>query len=517
MTMLSRLTRTALIAIPAAALVLAPGAMSPAHASASPEVTMPDPTVERGLDTVVLRTTGKKVQGKILELTEDEVKMTVIVAGISASQTYKRSDVIAISFGEPLAETGMTKKTADEAGAAKTKQRAQDKVFDDTTKFYLVDLEGEFGRHISETPIRDLFEDVDETFDDLVWDDRTRQYVVDPNVRDQHVVVLRIDNTSDAFDVFQTIIRAESIYPIVEHERVAKGRRVIVWAEDIRGGAIFLALSCPEIYFMRNATMAMGDALDLDEFDSGDDMVDEKLISARLGHAIGAVNVGGYEYADIITRALIRGKHWLSLRTEGGRAYLTDMEPPADSYVDEDKTVWQHDGYTWEVLTDSGEGTFDDDDEALFVNDLLIIDFGLASTLGISKGLAETVEDLAVRLGVEDNYTVLEEHGGRKAMEKWSDGIERALDLVGQDQNRFGRVRGSLIRELQGIEVKGEWDDRRKARGRQMSIYKQIISTLTQFEEALDPRGQQRSQLRMLIEQIRNDIENDPRPRPTGR
>lgn len=504
------LTRLALLAIPALALTLAPAPMTVglAHAQAS-DIKVPDPSVDRGMDRIILKDTSKVVEGRILEVTDARVHMEVIVAGISAERTFKRSNIVSIEFGTPVKE-GAKADSTKRMDAEKKDEAPQ--VYDDTAKVYLMELEGFFGIHISETPLREAFEDVDETFDDLVWDSSARTEVVDPKVRDKHIVVIKLNNQSNDREIFESISRAESMYPILELERVRKGRRIVVWVEQARGGAIFLALSSPEIYFSSDATMFFGEDFDLQEFDTGDDMVDEKLISARLGHAIGAVNVGGYDDAALLVRAMVRSSNWLSVRYEGGEPILTDRAPPKGSFLTEEKEFWTDGEHEWEVLTDSGEGEFKDDEKQLFRNDLLGLDAGLAYKLGISKGRVDTIDDLLFELEIEDNSVVYDETEGQEVLDEWEEGIDWALDMISRETTQFGRPRGRLWREINDVKIEGEWKERNAARGKLISLHKQLISILTRYEEALDPGGAQRSQFRQIIDALKLAQQDDPKP-----
>jgi len=517
MTHLARLTRFATLALPAAALALAPAALAPAVAQAA-DISMPDPSVERSADRIILRDTRKVVQGTILEVTDELIKMKVIVAGISATRSYKRANIISYEFGTPAMAGAMPDTMMDDKDLSSKDKDEQTKVYDDTTKLYSVELKGNFGTHVSQTPIKEMFEDVDQTFDDLVWDDRTRTYVVDPKVRQQHIVVIKINNRADDEGSGDGVFRAEDMYPIIEQERIKKGRRVVFWVEYATGGAVFMALSSPEVYFTKNASMFFGERFDLEEYSFGDEMVQEKQISLRMGHMIGAARVGGYDDAHLIVPAMTRSRNWLSMRQEGGKTILTDKVPPDDSWLDpEDKNQWRYDGHVWAVLSDNGEGEFDDDESSIYINDMLFLDFNLASKLGISDGLAETIEDIAVHLGVEDNYVAWEETGGQDAIDDWSDGIERYLDRVSRDQTQFGRTRGTLWREMQKIEVAGDWKERSAARGKQIRLHKERITWFTRFSEAFDANGAQRSRIRQQIDQIKLQIADDPKPQPTRR
>jgi len=524
MSTLARILRAATLAVPVLVLAVAPEAFS-TSAVAGIKATLPDPTVEREFDEIIPRDTRRVVQGRILEMTDTEIKMEVVVAGIKATRTFKRSNIVSIVFGDAIkhGEDAMADSKMAKGGRSKSKSKdgkdmeeTEKEIFDDTAKVYVVNLEGSFGRHISQTPLLEVFEDVDAMFDDLVWDDATNDYVVDPKVRRQHIVILAIDNHVDGDVHPDGVFRAEDMYPIIERNQ-QKGRRVVFWIHYATGGAVFLAFSTPEMYFTKDASMSFGRGNDLEDFSFGTEMVQEKQISLRLGHAVGAARVGRYDDAHLLIPAMARSRNWLSVRYEGGKPILSSDEPLEDSYADESKVMWSDGQYTWQVLTDNGMGEFEDDEERLEANDMLFLDSDLAYRLQISKGTADTLDDLLYELDVDDNHVLWEENEGQEAVDKWADGIERTLDLIGRERSRFGRVRGRIHRELADIQIQGDWKERNAARGKTINLYKQIMSQITRYEEAFDAKGAQRSEIRKIIDEVKLAQDRDPKPKAPSR
>lgn len=469
----------AALVIGAFSIALPPAATAQQSAQASSE------EAKRTLDQVIL-SSGTVIEGEILEETDTTVRIMVIRGSIKAPATYQKSDIFEIKRG------------AVEVGAAPTPERKpavvrpqrnasvrETAADENAAQLYVMTLEEIFGVHSSQTPLREAFEEADRFFGDL---DSSGQ--VYPELRDRNIVVIKLDTETDPRRGFDGIWRTEDISPVVEDQLIRKQRRVVFWIEKANGGAAFLPWISPEIYFMSDGEM--GGIGSLGDFNMGDEMVNEKQISLRLGHAEGFAIKGGYdEIGAAIIRAMARQQNWLCVKWVGGRPVFLEAEPP------------EAEKNEWIVLTDDGIGK-NKDEFAYKGNDVLRLNADMAFKLGVSRGTADTIDELAFELGVSHNYVEVKDNRASKVLERWKDQIDRAIaDINGRD--------GRLMVEFAEINVAGDYNDRRRLRGRQLRLLEQIRSTYGRFAEVLDPAGTARADIDVQIAQIRQQAEEDAR------
>lgn len=454
-------------------------------------------------DRLVLRS-GRVVNGAILEETDTQVVINVVVAGISAKTTFAKSEIAEIKRGanavtDPalraakVNEPAVMKKGDPEKSAPS--ESAADEDDPTLTRLYVVEVEGRFGWDVSKSAIESMFREVDREFNDAVdgTGEMSGKTVVDPAKRDRNIVVMKLETFSEP--QFGSIFQTEDIGPAVEHQMIDRGRRVVFWIESATGGAAVLPFVSPEIYF--TPTGRLGGVVDLDEFKSGDHMVDEKLISAYIGHAQGFLVKGGYQDHIPALNAMLRKQNWLAVKFEGGRPVYIDHEP--------DST----DGEGWTILSDDGAGN-NKDEQTLIGNDLFLLEPEWAEKLGISDGTVETIDDLAFRLGVQRHYKAIEENRGQKALEAWKDGLAEAIRNINKEE-RPGRRLGRLWREFNDIKVDGDYNERKRDRGRKINLLKEIRAIVSQYAEVLDPQGAGRSELDVDIRKLQLEAEEDAR------
>jgi hypothetical protein len=476
-TLLLTLSVSFLCAAPALAADTSPAASKSAAKGTGTE----KDAASAALDEVVLKS-GRVVQGKILEENDREIKIRISVSGIEAVTTYPKSDVLEIkraALKEAVASNAPAKDSPLKAGNESKDEKKTDApsadapAADDQAVLFVVELEGRFGLDISETPMKAIFEEADKAFNDLVPGTGLNEgkKVVDPSKRDRHVIVIKLNTFSQPG--FGSVFRSEELAPIAEEQIIDRGRRVVFWVELAGGGAAFLPWVSPEIYFTSDGKL--GGITDLDEFSSGDHMVDEKLISAFLGHAEGFAIKGGYGDHIPALRAMLRTQVWLAVRMEGGKPNYLMRQPTKE------------DGEGWTILSDDGKDK-NKDTSALKGNDLLILEADWASKLGISDGVADSVDDIAFRLGFGKNYKAIEkkENRAQRAVDDWKKSVSDALRQIVPPGNP-SLPPGKLWVEFSEIPQGSDADEVKRNRGRKVSILKQIRALASRFAESIGP------------------------------
>lgn len=491
------------LALPAAiALGIALGAPTLAREDAAPPTK--EPAANPAPDRVVLRS-GKVVDGLILEETDAQITMNVVIGGMSAKTVYPKTDILEIKRGNntKVPSDAVAVKTKETPSLKKKEDKKKDEAKDEAavddsdpslTRLYVVNLEGRFGFDVAKTTLVNLFEEADKELNDTVPGSGVMEgkTVIDPSKRERNIIVLKIKcEANPRGDIFGV----EDIVPVVKEQIIDRGRRVIMWVEQATGWAAVFPFISPDIYFTPEGRL--GGINDLDEFDIGDHLVNEKQISLRIGHAEGFLIKGGYGDHIPALRAMVRKQEWLYVKFEGGKPiYLT-------------RELEAKDGEGWVLLSDDGDGD-NEDESALIGNDMFLLEPDWAEKLGISDGTVENIDDLAFRLGVQRHYTTIEKNKAQKAVEAWKDGIEDAFKNVNPRETEQARL-GKLWRDLAEIPDGSDFNDRKKNRGLKVTLLRKIRSIVSTYAEVLDPTGDFRSNIDVQIAQLQQAAEADAR------
>jgi hypothetical protein len=441
-----------------------------------------DAAAKPAKDVLILKS-GKTVEGKILEETATTIRFEVRIGTIASPTTYEKSEILEIKRGvasnpaegdAKAAETNATNTEAPPADKKKDKDQNSTRAptGDENAKtIYFVEFKGAMARDLTPTPLTKLFEDVEK--------------------HDPDVVVIKMDTVATPFgpDNANTIFAAEKSGPPIERAIVEKKRRVVFWIDKALGGSALLPFVSQEIYFTSEGWM--GDMNDLDTFSSGDKMVDEKLISARMGHMRGFLIKGGYEPKFI--EAMVRKQYWLSVKMEGGKPTYMDRQPTQAELAD-----------GWLILTDDGKDTRKDKTQVGGRgNDQLSFDARWAEALGVSDGTVDTLDELADKLGIGTNYRVLKDTKGKKILKDWSDGVDDVITKL----YRNGNLPGTLERELSEIPESGSSpEETLKNMGKRMQLLRAKRGLFAAYAEVFDDDGGQRAQLDVQIEVLKQQI-----------
>jgi len=406
---------------------------------------------------VIILVTGKTIEGQILEETQTRIKVMVRVGTIEAPRWYERSDILSI-------ERDVPDEAADEPEpapvmAAKDSPEADSTGDDHAATVYVIKADGVFGQDITQTPLR--------------------QAVADAREHDVDYLIVELDNDwsraqfggweedklkeDDA--IFDQLWRAEDMDMIFTEEIQREWKKkptIVFWVKNAMGGAAFLPLNIPNIYFSSDAKMGgIGNLAEIFK-GVGDEVVREKQRSLRLGHAKGMANVGGYD--SRIVKAMTRTDYVLSLGYEGGKPVLVEGWP--------DPTKGQR------LLCDDAKDANKDSIEELARgegNDVLTLDADLAYDLGVSKGTADTLDDLLFELGISRNYKIVKGRSD-KIMDGWSQGLAMAKKELRK-----------LLRDYNEVapQPPGGYQQRTAARGSRKRLFKQMKRLLTRYKEGI--------------------------------
>lgn len=465
------------------AMLVAGGLLAVAPTVACGSLVAAQPAGEE-LDVITFRD-GKVVKGEILEETATSIRIRVVSYGIEAVTTYDRADVLAIKKVDRTQKKDATreevKKDDGKVGERTPRERA---VSEATNRVYHIRLDGRFGKEITQSPLREALEDAAKNNANYVVIEIENEWKAN-----------EFEDLPDDAAAFDQLFRAEAMHPLLnpngELLQIYGGKElptIVFWVKKAMGGAAFLPLVCPNIYFAENGKMGgIGNFGDL--FGStGDEVVRDKQRSLRMGHAKGAALLGGYP-GELVEAMADRRKVY-SYRVVGGRVEL--------------KNDWPDVGGGWTLLTDDGEGANADTIQQLARsegNDTLTLDAKLAQTLQVSKGTVNSLDALLFALGLSRNATVIEGQS-EKIMDGWEKGLASAE-----------RRLVDLWREYNEIQVGGQdARERNAARGRQIRKLEDMIKLIRRYEEAIVP-GQLRipgePDLRIIIERIRLEMMRD--------
>ncbi len=477
----------------AAALVVAAGvlvgsralAVQPAKEPAKESATKAAPK-QGGEDMLILRD-GRVIKGKFVSETDTAVRFRGTVAGIEVESEYPKSDILetrrAVADPAAPAKPGDAKAKPKIEKESEPKKDAKEKPAADVaasgdvkSKVYVLELDGKFGRDISQTPIRKAMEDAKKL---------GSEYVIVVMNNDWSQGGQQLDDDAAAFDQLSRSAEMDPIFD-VELSKWTKQPKLVFWVKKAMGGAAFLPLLCHDIYFHSDGKMGgIGNLTKL--FDFGDEVVRQKQYSLRLGRAEGKANEGGYSYR--LVRAMAVPEYVLSYSIEGGQVRYFERMPENPNEF---------------LLTDDGKDANQDSDKAIISgegNDVLTLNAKLAKDLQVAKGIVDTEEDLLFELGLSRNAD--KTYGrSKEIMKSWSKDVDQAE----RDIQR-------MLSETQEQRPSSTYDERVRSRGIEKALWLKIISTLDRYGEALPKFKGLKAQALDRIKAIDNESTMDAQQR----
>jgi hypothetical protein len=434
-------------------LLLATGGVSQVWAQGSGQQAQTAQATESKDDRLFMKN-GQVLVGKIVRETTDNIVFRLKLAGMETEVTYERNliDKVVRSTSKIEAEPEVAAKATETTASAPNAGF----IAGDGTRYSIIELTGEFGTEISQTPIRQALKNAREQKADIVI------FVLDAKWEQSPLEPLPNDAAN-----FDEVFRAEDIVPILVEEvpnTWEKAPRIVFWVKKAMAGASMLPLVAKEIYFSPEGTIGGIGNLTFMMQGQGDEVVREKQRSLRMGHAEGWAIRGGYDYR--IIQAMARIEYVLSVRYKDGKPELFEGMPSNPSE---------------ELLTDNGMNENADDvvDRVNGVgNDVLTLNERNARMLGLSKGTVATKDELLDALGLSRGAVDVSDKS-TKIMASWKSGIQRAQDQIRR-----------LIRDYGELEVEqpGDYDARTKFRNQQRRILREMRAILKQWGEGISPR-----------------------------
>ncbi|MEI7658603.1 MAG: hypothetical protein WCK33_11120 [Phycisphaerae bacterium] len=460
-------------------------------ASAALDVAVAEPKPASGAGTdakagdgpdVLIFKDGKVFYGTIVSETATTVRFKGKVAGLDFETEYPKADILQVKKGERKAGEGAA---AADPGKGATPGATPPPASDASAsangknRYYWIELKGELGSQISETPLREALTDARKNDANTIVLEYDPVWKIDPR-----------NPLPELASNFDEMFRAERICEVFTDD-VPKDwpvkPRIAMWVKDAMGGGAFLPIVVPELYFAGEAKMGgVGNLGDL--FDGvGDEVVRQKQRSLRLGHAEGWCIAGGYDFRLI--RAMCFRKYVLSYRMAGGKPELFEGYPTNAGE---------------ELLTDDGEENNKDTLNQVLRgdggNDVLTINARLAEILGLSRRTVDTRDDLLSAMNIAlDSVEV--KGRSKNIMRDWDTGVESTKRTLLKLMDDYREVR---------VQPPADYAARSKARGQQRGILEQMLRLQKgKFGEGLSPRwlGQNgipgEADINTLLEQIK--------------
>lgn len=325
-------------------------------------------------------------------------------------------------------------------------------------RVYVIDLNGEFGYDISQTPIRQAMRDARNNNADVVIVKIDAKWGEDG---------LEGETRPDTVGRFDELFRAQKILPIFADEMARewpKQPRLVMWVKRAMGGPAFIPFVAPEIYFTEDGKMGGIGGIGTMLEGKGDEVVRQKQYSLRMARAEGFLIRGGYD--PMIIQAMCQPGFLLSYRMEGGKPIFLKRAPERP---DEFALTSGEKGDSMQAIV---RGT---------TKSVLTLNADTARAINVSKGTADTLDDLIFQLGISRNYNMIEGQS-KRYMENWKRDLANAVKEIKRAQEELNGAGDA------GMSGGGTYESRTQARGKRIRLIDTIISKLKTFEEAFSPR-----------------------------
>ena len=419
---------------------------------------------------------GRILHGQILEETRTEIVFEYVDPNISITtklrllridiEKIERDRVLEVESAEPVITTPTTvepvEKTAREMRRGRVYgARRGSESNENLTSFYIIPMKGRMGLDVNSQVYMDMVDDIRAHNPDVMIIEMDCADVEDVGFYDITEDAEALDH-SGALDDYRDMVR------LFRHELGDIPQ--VLWIKESNGISSVVALAWADMYMSPEAALtgAGKSAINFLRV-KNDDNVFGKYREAYMGWLKGLAQNGDYDL--VLVDAMVRPEFTLSARWKGRNVeWSTDQ---------------------------SGHVIVDDDDEAT-------VGFSAkaAEDLRISDGTAETLDDLALLLGIRE-YRIIDGKGD---------------DIFEAHQENWFRVFKAAEQELQDWQKYRGWasgEDTVKYLGRAKTSLEKILAAMNRYksvETRLGMGGVSRfwveTQIELLKEQIRAARQN---------
>jgi hypothetical protein len=439
-----------------------------------PTLTLAAVTVAADEPDVLILRDGREIIGKVVSETDAVVtfKGKVKGSGIEFTNEYSRADILSLKKGvsNPAPKADASKGQTPAAPVAA--EESSNTGGSGQPRVYFLPLDGLFGQDITQTPIREAVRDAQKNNVDILILRLNNEWRDERNPFKERLA-------DDEKLEFNELFRYESIAPTITDEIArewTKQPKVVCWVKNAMGGAAFIPLCVPNIYMTSDARIGGIGGLEFLLKGVGDETPQQKQYSLRLGHARGWAIKGGYD--SRIVDAMTVVNYVLSYRYVGEKVEFLERAPES---ADEIPLTWAGGDTVGDRIRGTGK-------------DWLTITAKIGKDIGLSKGTANTEEELLYLLGLDRDREIVRGNADK---------------IMGGWKKRIENVKKEILTSLETFRttaVEGTYEQRQAAYGKRMRALENINRLTTQYAEALTGQwlGQNRippeETLRSLIE-----------------
>ncbi|MEM7622048.1 MAG: hypothetical protein AAF235_02475 [Planctomycetota bacterium] len=423
-------------ALAAAMVAFAVTAVAPPTVLPTTHVASAQDAGDASLDVIVLKS-GRVVRGKILSETPTNVRINIIIGGISAPAEYSKTEIVSITRAadaQTESDTGDSA-TADPMDLIRPRgNQTDDTAVEDFSKpsVYFMPLTGAFGAEIAPQPLERMLDDVRRAEPDFLVVEIDRDWRLG-------MFTEGIDQQAVSFDEFFTAEQMNDMF-LRDMQNWRKRPHIVMWVKNAMGGIAYTPFLGDTIIFHPDGRMGGIGTLEEMFGGTGDHVVRQKQRSLRLGQARGLAIWGGYD--PRLVDAMTLRSYELSYRDDGGVAELFEGTPsnPGELLLTEDGTITQNSDTLEQAVRGTG-------------NDVLTIREESAKRLGISLGTAETQDDVLDVLGILRNHRVVDGRAD-EIMQSWKDELTRLSRRIPKELEDFQNIEGDNPRRVIGQRIR---------------------------------------------------------------
>jgi hypothetical protein len=422
---------------------------------------------------------GLVLEGKIIEERRTEIVFRIVdpAIGIAVERTIDRHDIVEIERNiervvereDDVEDRREVRDDEDETSGPRARGLGEGDADDESLPaFFVLPMRGQMGTDVHPEPYRRVMEDINRVRPDVVV------WVINGQDMSQFEHRLAgddsvLEGTGDPERSLEFLLSDYRELVRMLQDDISPDIRQVVWVEDSYGMSTMIALAWEEVYMKPRARLGGIRRLIVPREQLQDEDVREKMISATIGMVAGLLerNMNLVQYANILAEAMCRPERQLSASWRGR------------------EVIWRLDTRGEYVVNSSKE---------------LPAEFRAkhAEDFGISKGTAESLDDLALLLGYRE-YRVLEGESHRV--------ISRHVD----GWRREWRNTQRWFREYQEARRWAQGDQAAQWLGQAADRIRRIISAMRNYP-AVEVRfrmqyGGSRFDLEMLEQSLRDEIQ----------